>query len=163
MFRTIRAIFFAVGFAVLGAAAGRVAADLRRRQEQGEPLEITREAAVPRPQEVVPGLIAAFRVRDRPWSYLHIPGWFAAFAVNFAFSAHGRELRPFVRSPFGEDAAADRSWTHEPVTEARTIDVPPVDSPVDAPVGGRAPVERPIAAAEPAGSGPTEGFTPFRD
>ena len=155
MLRKIRILLIAFGFAVLGAVAGRIAADLRRRHEQGEPLEVTREAAIPRPQEVVPGLVAALRVSDRPWSVLHIPSWLAAFAVNFAFSALGRELRPFGRSPSGEDRAAGPSWTRDPATETRTVDVPPVD--------GEEPAEVSIAAAEPPGNGSTEGFAPFRD
>ena len=154
MLRKIRMVLIAVGFAVLGAAAGRVAADLRRRQEQGEPLEVTREAAIPRPQEVVPGLIAALRVRDRPWLYLRIPGWFAAFAVNFAFSALGRELRPFARPSFGEDEAAPR-WTRDPPAEARTVAAPPV--------AAGEPAEISAATAERAGNGSSEGFAPFRD
>ena len=161
MLRKIRIALIVAGCAVLGAAAGRVAADLRRRREQGEPLEVTREAAIPRPQEVVPGLIAALRVSDRPWSVLHVPSWLAAFAVNFAFSALGRELRPFARSPL--DRAAGPPWAREPVTEARTIDVPPVDGPADRPVEDEEPAEASIAAPEPAANGSTEGFAPFRD
>ena len=33
------------------------------------------------------------RVRDRPWSWLHIPSWLAAFAVNFAVAAVGSDLQ----------------------------------------------------------------------
>ncbi|MDA1062470.1 MAG: hypothetical protein O2895_06150 [Chloroflexi bacterium] len=164
MFRKLRIVLIAVGFAVLGAAAGRLAADLRRRREQGEPLEITREAAMPRPQEVVPGLVAALRVRDRPWVYLQIPGWFAAFAVNFAFSALGRELRPFARARFGEEAQAAPFWERELRTEARTIDVSPVEDREAAATedGTAEPAQAPAATPEPAGNGATEGFAPFR-
>jgi len=176
MFRKLRIVLIAVGFAVLGAAAGRLAADLRRSREQGKPLEITREAAMPRPQEVVPGLVAALRVRDRPWVYLQIPGWFAAFAVNFAFSALGRELRPFARASFGEEAQAAPFWERELRTEARTIDVSPLDHPTAAadatessaptePAEPSEPVEptqASVARPERAGNGATEGFAPFR-
>ena len=94
MIRAVRRAILVVVYAVLGAVAGRVAMDLRQRQLRGEPLEVKLDASTLRPQEIVPGIIAAMRVRDRPWSYLRIPGWFAAFAVNFAVSALGRELHP---------------------------------------------------------------------
>jgi len=161
MLRKFRIVLIAVGFAVLGAVAGRVAADLRRRREQGEPLEVTREATIPRPQEVVPGLIAALRVRDRPWLYLQIPGWFAAFAVNFAFSALGRELRPFARSGFGEEPATGPVWTRDAAAEARTTIVPPADA--LEPADEAAPAEVSVATPEHAGNGSSQGFAPFRD
>jgi hypothetical protein len=148
MLRRLRVVLIAVGFAALGAMAGRVAAELRRRHELGEPLEVTPEVVTPRPQEIVPGLVAALRVHDRPWSYLHIPSWLAAFWVNFAFSALGRELRPFARGKDGASVEARGS-----VPEARTIDALPVDA--EAPLGA--------PAAARADSAPAEGFTPFRD
>ena len=116
MLRRIRIVLFAIAFAVLGSAAGRAAAELRRRMEQGEPLELSREEIVPQPQELVPGLVAALRVGDRPWRYLHIPPWFAAFAVNFAVAALGRELRPLrSSSPFTDPATegghAGNGWS----------------------------------------------------
>jgi len=37
-------------------------------------------------------------VRDRPWSYLHIPSWLAAFAVNLAVGALAQELAPVLRA-----------------------------------------------------------------
>src|SRR5690606_25008292 len=45
-----------------------------------------------RVQDVVPGLVAAFRVTDAPWSWFHIPPWLAAFAVNFGVGALGGDL-----------------------------------------------------------------------
>lgn len=105
MIRSVRRAVMVMVYAVVGAVAGRIAVDLRQRHLRGEPLEVKLDASSLRPQEIVPGLIAAMRVRDRPWSYLHIPGWFAAFAVNFAVSALGRELRP-IDDEDGETAAA---------------------------------------------------------
>ena len=130
-------------YAVLGAVAGRVAMDLRQRQMRGEPLEVKLDASSLRPQEIVPGIIAAMRVRDRPWSYLHIPGWFAAFAVNFAVSALGRELRP----PTDEDADTASFGSPE---GSRTILTTAEQSP---------PPANPV---EP-GADASGGFTPFRD
>jgi hypothetical protein len=45
-----------------------------------------------RPQDVVPGVVAAFRVGDPPWSWFHIPRWLAAFGVNFATAALSGDL-----------------------------------------------------------------------
>lgn len=149
MLRRLRTVLLVVGFAVLGAVAGRIAADLRRRNELGEPLELSRGAATPRPQEIVPGLIAALRTRDRPWSFLHIPSWFAAFTVNFVFSALGRELQPFGRGEPIETVPPAAPY------EARTIEARPVH--------GDAPIEAPAAQPTANGGLATEGFTPFRD
>lgn len=131
-------------YAVLGAVAGRVAMDLRQRQLRGEPLEVKLDASSLRPQEIVPGIIAAMRVRDRPWSYLHIPGWFAAFAVNFAVSALGRELRP------PNDEAADGAPSFGSAEGSRTILTTAEQSPP------------PASPGEPGADAPG-GFTPFRD
>lgn len=142
MIRSVRRAVMVMVYAVVGAVAGRVAMDLRQRHLRGEPLEIKLDASSLRPQEVVPGLIAAMRVRDRPWSYLHIPGWFAAFAVNFAVSALGRELRPAD----DEDVAARSVF--DAAAEPRTI------------VTTSEPGPGAASAPEPAG-GAGEGFTPF--
>ena len=142
MIRSVRRAVMVMVYAVVGAVAGRVAMDLRQRHLRGEPLEVKLDASSLRPQEVVPGLIAAMRVRDRPWSYLHIPGWFAAFAVNFAVSALGRELRPVDDEDVAARSVVDA--TPEPRTIVTTSEPGP----------GAAP------APEPAG-GAGEGFTPF--
>lgn len=144
MIRNVRKAIMVMVYAVLGAVAGRVAMDLRQRQLRGEPLEVKLDASSLRPQEIVPGIIAAMRVRDRPWSYLHIPGWFAAFAVNFAVSALGRELRPPT------DEAAGGAPSFGSADGSRTILTTAEQSPPAASPG------------EPAADAP-EGFTPFRD
>ncbi len=141
MIRFLRRSILVIVYAVLGAVAGRVAMDLRRRHAEGEPLEVKLDASSLRPQEVIPGLIAALRVRDRPWSYLHIPGWFAAFSVNFAISALGRELQPIP----GEDPG-----TLEGAGERRTVVTEAQERP--SPPGSAAP-----------GDDAPEGFTPFGD
>ena len=143
MIRSVRRAIMVMVYAVLGAVAGRVAMDLRQRQLRGEPLEVKLDASSLRPQEIVPGIIAAMRVRDRPWSYLHIPGWFAAFAVNFAVSALGRELRP------PNDEAADGAPSFGSADGSRTILTTTEHSP-------------PASSGEPGADAP-EGFTPFRD
>lgn len=136
MIRAVRRMILVVVYAVLGAVAGRVAMDLRQRQLRGEPLEVKLDASTLRPQEIVPGIIAAMRVRDRPWSYLRIPGWFAAFAVNFAVSALGRELRP----PDDEEPGSAHT------IEGRAAPPPAAAPPPDAPASDAPP-----------------GFSPFRD
>ena len=93
MMRRLRTIVLVLLFAVAGAALGRVAAEIRKRQEAGEdPADIDIRQVRIRPADVVPGLVAAVRVRDQPWSWLHIPSWLAAFAVNLAVAAAGGDF-----------------------------------------------------------------------
>ena len=89
--RRIRTLIFVIIAAVGGAILGRMAADARRQREAGEPFQPA--AVTLKPQDLIPGIVAAMRVRDRPWSWLHIPSWFAAFAVNFAVGAIGSDLQ----------------------------------------------------------------------
>jgi hypothetical protein len=96
MFRLLRMIILVAIFAVAGAVLGRVAAEVRRRQEAGEdPADIDFRSIRVRPADIVPGLVAAVRVRDRPWSWLHIPSWMAAFGVNLAVAAAGGDFSRF--------------------------------------------------------------------
>lgn len=83
--------------AVAGALLGRLAAELRRRAEQGDDLygaldEVSLDPRSLTPREVVPGLVAAVRVGDVPWSYLHLPRWLAALSVNCGAAVLAREL-----------------------------------------------------------------------
>ena len=96
MFRRIRGFIFAIAFAVLGAVLGRVVARLRRQAQAGEAMRLDMDAITIRPKDVIPGIIAAMRVRERPWSFLHLPSWLAAFSVNFAFAALAREFGPLM-------------------------------------------------------------------
>jgi len=89
--RRVRTLIFVIIAGVCGAVAGRMAADARRQREAGESFKPG--SVTLRPQDLIPGIIAAMRVRDRPWSWLHIPSWFAAFAVNFAVGAVGSDLQ----------------------------------------------------------------------
>lgn len=104
MRRRVTGILFAALAGVAGALAGRYVARLRRDSEAEPTAESHAEAGEPplRPRDVIPGLIAALRVHDRPWSYLHIPAWLAAFAVNFGLAAMRPELGPFANSSRGE-------------------------------------------------------------
>lgn len=99
MLRRIRSFVLIVIAAIAGAVCGRAFAQMRERSEQ--PFA---EDASPgnglwagglrlRPQDIVPGIVAAFRVSEAPWSWLHIPGWLAAFVVNFAAAALSGDLR----------------------------------------------------------------------
>ncbi|MGE3857415.1 MAG: hypothetical protein AB7G21_10720 [Dehalococcoidia bacterium] len=88
----IRFLLFIALAAVAGAVLGRVAAEVRRQQEAGEPVDVSLETVKIRVQDVVPGLVAAARVRDTPWSWLHIPSWLAAFGVNLGVGAVGGDL-----------------------------------------------------------------------
>jgi hypothetical protein len=78
--------------AVVGSVLGRYAARAHARIDSGEdPLGTAFEFNI-RPQELVPGVVAAFRVGEPPWSWLHVPAWLAAFATNFAVTAVGGDL-----------------------------------------------------------------------
>ncbi len=97
MLRRLRSALLIALAAVIGALAGRLAAEMRRRAEAGEPPkgalgEVSLNPRTLSPRELVPGIVAAVRVRDVPWSYLHIPSWFAALSVNFGAAALAREL-----------------------------------------------------------------------
>ncbi len=79
--------------AALGAVVGRVVLEARRRQEAGlDPMGMDLRRVTLRPQDVVPGIVAALRVKDAPWSWLHIPSPLAAFGVNFGVAAFGGDL-----------------------------------------------------------------------
>src|SRR5690606_28888657 len=80
----------------LGAVLGRLALDARKRMEAGEsPTAIDPSTITLRVQDVVPGLVAAFRVKDAPWSWFHVPSWLAAFTVNLGVGALGGDLARF--------------------------------------------------------------------
>jgi len=129
MGRRVFGILFAVLAGVAGAFAGRSVARMRRESTAVYASEVEAEAVsaepVLRPQDVIPGLVAALRVHDKPWSYLHIPAWLAAFTVNFAIAAMGRELGPLGNAVLGDD---DRGWRwRRPAarwTEARVVPEP---------------------------------------
>lgn len=91
--RRLRSVLYVLVAAVLGAVIGRLAFQARERIDAGQPIEsVNLAAAQPRVQDVIPGLVAAFRVQDAPWSWFHIPGWLAALAVNAAVGAVGGDF-----------------------------------------------------------------------
>ncbi|MBM3140340.1 MAG: hypothetical protein FJZ92_09055 [Chloroflexi bacterium] len=109
MLRRIRSLVLILIAAIAGAACGRAFAQMRAQQHPAaagtvegaagtegaaEPAAETRGGSLLRirPQEVVPGIVAAFRVGEPPWSWLHIPGWLVAFAVNLGTTAFGGQL-----------------------------------------------------------------------
>jgi hypothetical protein len=126
MFRRLRQLIVAVLFGVLGAAAGRAFVDLRRQQEAGEQPSVSSlslDRINVRPQDVVPGIVAAMRVTNRPWSWLHVPPWIAAFAVNFGLVAFARELGSLRSMSMGSipgmgDAESDPPWDDVPADGA---------------------------------------------
>jgi hypothetical protein len=134
MMRRLRVALAALLFAALGAVAGRVAADLRRRAAAGEALAIDPRGLALRPQDIAPGIVAAMRVGDRPWSFLHIPPWMAAFFVSFTVAAFVREI--------GELTGAGGRDSAQSPTETQTETSP------ETPAG--TPPETGEAAAEPA-------------
>ena len=140
MFRRLRQLVIAVIFGVLGAAAGRAFVDLRRQRQSGEPSEtptLSLDRISVRPQDVAPGIVAAMRVTNRPWSWLHIPPWLAAFAINFALVAFARELASMRGMSMGSipgmgEVEDDAPWDDGPGDDAPT---PPFDGSADEPQG----------------------------
>ncbi len=159
--RRIRNILLALAFAALGAVAGRFVADSRRRAEAGEPFEASLDAvAMPGIRDLVPGLVAALRVHDRPWSYLHLPSWLAAFAVNFVVIAFGRDL-PFLRALgiTGDDEPRRDGHDDEHDAAAGQHAAPPQSE-----AWVRSEVwtaDVPAAPGTPTASPPAPGFRPF--
>ena len=184
----IRFLLFIAVAAIVGAIAGRVAAQVRRQQEAGEPISVSLDDVKIRIQDVVPGLVAAARVRDTPWSWLHIPSWMAAFGVNFGVGAVGGDLSRIremaERAAFGF-AGIELPGDDDPVSEviyAVTDDAPgaPTSYAAPAPSTPATPPPPPPAApftssntggsvtwtspaAERRDDAPTAGFTAFSD
>ena len=151
MLRRLRSLLLIALGAVAGALAGRLAAELRRRSEAGEELggALNSVSLNPRtlsPRELVPGIVAAVRVRDVPWSYLHVPSWLAALAVNFGAAALARELAQLSEltrgggwgSPAWEPGGWDGEEAVQPDVEVR-----------DAPASERAAPPPSMARSEP--------------
>lgn len=158
--RFVRNALAALLFAFLGALAGRMVAQVRRQQAAGLAPAPDFEAARPGPKELMPGLIAALRVRDRPWSFLHLPSWLAAFAVNFAFAAFGNELDPVLRL-FGVERADEDDSVLDPDAPTQwraargefwTVETSPDAEPVTPP---------PPPPAPAPGDDPSRAFRPF--
>lgn len=93
MLRRLRSVIVVLIAAALGAVLGRIALQARERIDAGEsPADIDLGQLSFRVQDVIPGLVAAFRVKDAPWSWFHIPAWMAAFAVNLGVAAAGGDI-----------------------------------------------------------------------
>ena len=93
MLRRLRTAILVMIAAALGAVLGRVVLQARGRLDAGEsPTDIDVQQITPRVQDVIPGLVAAFRVQDAPWSWFHIPAWLAAFTVNLGVGAAGGDI-----------------------------------------------------------------------
>ncbi|TAK80861.1 MAG: hypothetical protein EPO16_00575 [Dehalococcoidia bacterium] len=89
----LRNAFLVLAGAVAGAVLGRVVLEARHRQQAGlDPMDLDIRRVTLRPQDVVPGVVAALRVHDAPWSWLHIPSPLAAFGVNLGVAAFGGDL-----------------------------------------------------------------------
>ncbi len=93
MLSRLRTAFLVLIAAIGGAVLGRVILEARRRQEAGlDPTDIDIRRVTLRPQDLVPGIVAALRVNDAPWSWLHIPSPLAAFGVNLGVASFGGDL-----------------------------------------------------------------------
>ena len=116
----MRSILLACAGAFLGAVAGRALVELRHRRHGADLPPISPRDLLPGPGDVIPGLIAAARASEPPWSYLHIPRWLAAAGVSFVTTAFSRELQPLF------DVATGREPPGDPA------DAPPEDAEPDA-------------------------------
>jgi hypothetical protein len=123
MLQRTRNLILIVLAAAAGALIGRWIAEARSRLDRGDdPLAVDLHDLHVRPQDFVPGVIAAFRVGEPPWSWLHIPAWLAAFGTNFATAAVGGDLDRLRRM------AEDRALSAFGLDSEETIevqDVPP--------------------------------------
>lgn len=147
MLRRLRSVIVVLIAAAVGAVLGRIALQARERMDAGgSPADIDLGQISFRVQDVIPGLVAAFRVNDAPWSWFHIPAWMAAFGVNFgvgaaggdiaalksraermAFDAVGLDAREFgMGGDWDDEASSDREDTIEgTTTHASWASTPP--------------------------------------
>ena len=166
MLRRLWFFLFVLLAAVAGAVAGRVAAELRRRAEAGDdPLDLDLSAIRLRPADVVPGLVAAFRVRDAPWSWLHIPSWLAAFGVNLGVAAVGGDLTRLRE--MAERAAFGMAGIEFPEAPSAMFDAdedgPPPPRPATTSTSGASGASNPTAwPLPPTGEGAPPAYQPYR-
>lgn len=180
MLRRLRSLILILLFALAGALLGRIAAEVRRRQEAGEdPADIDIRTIRIRPADLVPGLVAAVRVHDQPWSWLRIPSWLAAFSVNLAVAAVGGDLSRFrdmaERYAFGLAGIGDDGddpVTYETYTSYETYETasaPPATSTTAAEAAQAAEATNTWTVPEGGlpqrdeAEEPPAGFTPFRE
>ncbi len=161
MLRRLRTVVLVALFALIGAVGGRFAADLRRQTEAGEEPHIDLDAITLRPRDIVPGLVAAIRVRDRPWSYLHIPSWLAALCVNFGLAAFGGDLAALQRMARGLGGLGFDPGSHFDDEPPAAPDEPPAawdgDEPATEAAGASPATAPPPPPEPPSGSRPAPG------
>lgn len=155
MFGRVRNLIFIVLAAGIGALVGRWVAEARARIDNGDdPLAVDLKDLQVRPQDFIPGVVAAFRVGEPPWSWLHIPSWLAAFGTNFAAAAVGGDLDRLRQ--MAEDRALG-AFGLQPETEIEIEDVTTADTGYAARPNATTPFTAPPApAAPPTPAVPTE-------
>lgn len=162
MFRRPRSLILIVLAAGIGALAGRWVAEARGRLATGDdPLEIDLHDLHVRPQDVVPGVMAGFRVGEPPWSWFHVPGWLVAFGMNFVAAAAGGDLDRLRQ--MAEERAL-QALGLEPEPQMNVQDVPPPTTtapPAEPHAAGPQPTEpraaeAPFTPREPAPPSPTD-------
>jgi len=138
--------FILIGLAAaIGSVLGRYAAQMHARIDAGEdPLGGEFEFDI-RPQELVPGVVAAFRVGEPPWSWLNVPGWLASFGTNFVVAAVGGDLDRLRQN------IEERAMSMLGLETEREIEIHDVNTMSPEAAGDGAPVpETPIAPDPPA-------------
>lgn len=167
MARRVRSLLLTALCAVIGAVIGRLVLEARRRRDAGlDPMGLRPGDVTVRAQDLVPGLVAAYRVQDQPWSWLHVPGWLAAFSVNLTVAAVGGDLSTLRDAATRALSGALGVDFDDPFgLKSDVIDVEPVESsaatepPAQAASGSPAGA-RPTADAESRPAAPG-GFTAF--
>lgn len=172
MLRRLRSLLLIALGAVAGALAGRLAAELRRRSEAGEKLggaldSVSLNPRTLSPRELVPGIVAAVRVRDVPWSYLHLPSWLAALAVNFGAAALARELAQLSEltrgggwgAPAWEPGDWDGEGGDQPDVEVRDAPTPAASTAPSEPPAPPSATSTPASATPPTSTAPPANST----
>ena len=113
MFSRLRLMVLSGLFAALGAVSGHIVAEVRRQQESAESPHLDLNHINVRPRDIAPGVVAAMRVSGRPWSWLHVPPWLAAFGVNFAIAAFAREISSVTGNTMEEAGPVQPEEVHQ--------------------------------------------------
>lgn len=119
MLKRLRSLLLIAIGAIAGAVCGRIFAQMRAaRLDPDAAAPLAEHGIRLRPQELVPGVVAALRVGEAPWSWLHVPGWLAAFAVNFAAAALAGDLGRLREMFEAGGISLNDSWV-EPAHDAQ--------------------------------------------
>lgn len=126
MVRRLRSFILIAIAAIAGAVCGRIFARMRAAQQDPSAVVEHDPGIRLRPQDFVPGLVAAFRVSEPPWSWLHVPGWLAAFSVNFAAAALAGDFSRLRELFEAGGLSFDKPWADRSAVSEWTIEEEPL-------------------------------------